>query len=107
MNRFPRPPAPAPPVNPPPPRSPGSSPQPRAAQPRTGLRRPPARPPSGVASWASKGRALADRIPAGGPRLAEPGLKDVAAGWIARHPAIGLGAAAATGAVVGWLLKRR
>ncbi|MFH5803130.1 hypothetical protein [Alienimonas sp. DA493] len=82
MNRFPRPPALAPPVNPPPPRTPPP-------------RRPAGTLPSGL--WR----------PAAGIRPPEPGLKDVAAGWVANHPAAGLGAAAAAGLVLGWLLKRR
>ncbi|WP_165700795.1 hypothetical protein [Alienimonas californiensis] len=47
------------------------------------------------------------RPPAAGIRLPEPTIKDVAAGWVANHPAAGLGAAAAAGVLLGWLLKRR
>ena len=56
---------------------------------------PPPRPLSGL------------RSPARPPVRTEPGLKDVAAGWVASHPAAGLGVSAAAGVLVGWLLKRR
>ena len=95
MNRPPRPPAPAPPVEPPP-LSPG--PNRRDPRPLSGLRGP-------LNPRPSPGRTPGPSALA--PRRAEPGLKDVAAGWVASHPAAALGLSAATGAFVGWLLKRR
>lgn len=100
MNRFPRPAPLAPPVNPPPPRRPESSFSAAAASPGAG--------PSAARGAGPAVRPLSGlRSPAPGIRLREPGLKDVAAGWVAQHPAAGLGAAAAAGAMLGWLLKRR
>ncbi|NNJ27143.1 hypothetical protein LzC2_32430 [Planctomycetes bacterium LzC2] len=115
MNRFPRPPALAPPVNPPPanrtpqngtPQNRTSGSTPSGSTPSG--RRLPQRPAAAASSGVSTGVPLSGlRSPSPGIRLAEPGLKDVAAGWVASHPAIGLGAAAAVGLALGWALKRR
>ena len=63
--------------------------------------RPPDPPPTRLRAGDAVFRRPAPRPPAA------PTLKAVAAEWVARNPAAGLGAGAAFGVAVGWFLKRR